>query len=102
DANVTGGDAGQHSAGQTAFAQHVFAGGGDRKAARRRNAKRVHRFADEVFAQHRRECGATIAAARKRRGAGAFELDVETFAARRDLFADEDGAAVTERGEVSV
>ena len=62
----------------------------------------MHRLADDVFPQHRPERGAPVAAPRERRLAGAFQLDVEAFAGRRDLFAEQDRAAVAEGREVPV
>ena len=102
DADVAGGDAGEDGPGEGLLAEDGFAGGGDGEAAGGGDAEGLHGFADEVFAQHRAEGGAAIAAARVGRGAGAFELDVEPRAGRCEVFAEQDGAAVAEPGEVAV
>src|SRR5205085_970855 len=82
-------------AGQRHLAKDGFAGGGHGQTARGGNAQGVHGFADDVFAEHRPEGGATITATRVRRRSWAFELDVEAFATRRDLFAEQNGAAIS-------
>src|SRR6185436_7471374 len=66
-----------------------------------RNAERVHRLADDVFAQHRPDRGAPVAAGGERRPARSLQLDVDAVAGRGDLLAEEDRAAVAERGEVA-
>src|SRR6266404_2828677 len=96
DANVAGGDAGEDSARQRRFAQNALAGHDRGERARGRNAKPLHRLADDVFAQDRTERRAAVAAAGKRRGAGPLELDVATDAIRVDHLAEQDGAAVAE------
>ncbi len=61
-ADVAGGDAGEHGAGQGAgLAPHLLAGGDDGEAAGGGDAEGVHGFAHEVFAQHGPERGATVA-----------------------------------------
>ena len=45
------GDPGQHRARQTRVALHPFARGCGRKCARRGNAHRMHRLADQIFPQ---------------------------------------------------
>ena len=96
DADMAGGDAGKHGAGQQGLAHHVLAcdHGGERS--RGRDTERRHRLADDVFAQHRTERGAAVATARKRRRARPLELDVAAHAVGVDDFAEQDGAAVTE------
>ena len=101
DADVAGGDAREHRALEHRLAIHRLAGRHDRQAARGRNAERVHRLADDVFAQHRPERGAAVAAARESRLPRPFQLDVQAIAGRRDLLAEQDGAAVAEGGEVA-
>ena len=96
DADVAGGDAGQHGAGQRHLAHHMLARDHGGERARGGNAERGHRLADDVFAQHRAERGAAVAAARKRRRAGALELDVAADAVGVDDFTEQDGAAVPE------
>ncbi len=61
----------------------------------------MHGFGDQVFAKHRGETGATVSAATVGSLTGAFELDVEAFAGRCQVFAEEDGATVAEGCEVS-
>ena len=77
DADVAGGDAGQHRPGQDFLAHDLLARRGDRKAAGGRDAERVHRLADDILPQHRPESGPAIPAARIRRAARAFQLDIE-------------------------
>ena len=64
DADVAGGDAGQHRAGQRGLAEDRLAGGDGGERARGRDAERGHRLADDVFAQHR----ARARRGRRRRG----------------------------------
>ena len=96
DADVAGGDAGEHGAGQRRLAHHALAGHDGGERSRGRNAQRRHRLADDVFAQHRTKRGAAIAAARKRRRARSLELDVAADAVGVDHLAEQDGAAVAE------
>ena len=55
DAEVAGGDAGQHGAGERGFAPHRLAGRHRGQRPGGRHAERRHRLADQVFAQHRAE-----------------------------------------------
>ena len=96
DANVAGGDPGQHRARQRHLAHHVLARDDGGERSRGGNAERSHRLADDVFAQHRPERGAAIAAPRKRRRAGPLELNVAAHAFGVDHLAEQDGAAVPE------
>ena len=96
DADVAGGDAGEHGPGQRRLAHHALAGHDGGERSRGRNAQCRHRLADDVFAQHRTERGAAVAPARKRRRAGALELDVAADAVGVDHLAEQDGAAVAE------
>ena len=100
-ADVAGGDAGEHGARQRALAVHRFAGGHDCQTARCGNAERVHRFTDDVLSEHGAEGGAAISATRIRRPSRAFELHVESAAIWRDLLAEQDGASVAQRREVT-
>lgn len=64
NADVAGGNAGQHGAGQGSLAaDDVFAGGGNGEAACGGDAEGVHGFADEVFAKHGAEGGAAVTTA---------------------------------------
>ncbi|MHC2692970.1 hypothetical protein ACVME9_005461 [Bradyrhizobium liaoningense] len=98
DADMAGGDAGQHRAGQRGLANDVLAGDDGGERARGRDAQRVHRFADDVLAQDRTQRGAAVATAGERGGARALELDVAADAALVDDLAEQDGAAVAELG----
>ena len=95
DANVARGDAGEHRAVAHRLAIDRFACHRHREAARRGDAKRVHRLADDVFPQHRAERRTAVAAAREPRLARSLQLDVDAFAGGRDLFAKQNRAAVT-------
>ena len=83
------------------LAIHRLPGRHHRQAAGGRDAERVHRLADDVFPQHRPERGAAVAAARETRLARALSAGCHAFAGRRDLFAEQDRAAVAERREVA-
>ncbi|MNJ49603.1 hypothetical protein D3C77_448430 [compost metagenome] len=72
-----------------------------RKAACRRNAKRVHRFADNILAQHWPKHRAAIAATRIRRSARAFKLDIDPFALRCYLFSKQYGPSIAQHGEMA-
>ena len=98
---MTGCHAREHGARQRPLAEHRFAGCRHRQAARRGDAERVHRLADDVLAQHRPERGPSVAATRVRGWAGALQLNVEAIAGGGDLFAEQDRPPVSERGEVS-
>ncbi len=98
DANMAGGYAGQHRAGQRHLAHHMLARDDSGERPRGGNAQGKHRLADDVFAQHRAQRGAAIAAARERRRAGPLELDVAADAVGVDDFTEQDGAAVPELG----
>jgi hypothetical protein len=101
DADVARRDAREHRAVEHRLAIHGLARHHHRQAARRRNAECVQGLADDVFAQHRTQRRAAVAAARERRLPRAFQLDVHACAGGRDLFAEQDGAAVAEAGEVA-
>ena len=101
DANVARGDAGEHGAFAHRFPKDRFACHRHREAARRWDAKRVHRLADDVFPQHRAERRTAVAAAREPRLARSLQLDVDVFACGRDLFSKQNRAAVTKGGEVA-
>ena len=101
DANVARGDAGEHGAFAHRLAIDRLACRHHRQAARGRDAERVHRLADDVFPQHRTERGTAVAAAREPRLSRAFQLDVDALAGGRDLFTEQNGAAVAEGGEVA-
>jgi len=96
DADMAGGDAGQHGAGLGAVAAHHVAGRHDGQRTRRRNAQGVHRLADQVLAQGRTECAFAVAIARKRRAAGTFERDVAALAVAVDHLAEQQGPPVAE------
>ncbi|GCC47720.1 hypothetical protein chiPu_0031879, partial [Chiloscyllium punctatum] len=98
DADVAGGDPGQHRTRQRGLAHHRLAGDDGSERAGGRDAQGEHRLADDVFAQDRTERGAAIAAARERCWATSLELDVAAEAALVDDFAEQDGAAVAELG----
>jgi hypothetical protein len=68
----------------------------DRERARRRDAERVHRLADQHLAQHRPDRRLAVAAARERRSPRALEGDVAALAGAVDHLAEQDGAAVAE------
>ena len=102
DADVAGGDAGQHRARQHAVASHFLAGRDCGKRARRGHAERMHRLAHDIFAQHGAERGATVAAPGEGRWTGAFEVHVPPDARAVDKFAQQQGAAVAKlRHEVA-
>ena len=94
DADVAGGDARQHGAGQRRLADDLFAGRHRGQRAGRRDAERGHGLAHDVLAQHRSERGAAVAAARKGRRPGALELDVAAYAVAIHHLAEQNGAAV--------
>ena len=96
DADVARGDAGEYGARQNRLAHHVLAGHDGGERARRGDAEREHRLADDVFPQHGAECGAAVAPAGERRPAGPLELDIAADAVRVDDFAEQDGAAIAE------
>ncbi len=98
---MAGGDARQHRAVEHIVAIDRLAGLRHRQAARRRNAERVHRLADDVFPQHRPERGAPVAPAGKSRSPGAFQLYVQAIAGWRDLLPQQDRPAIAERREVA-
>ena len=76
DSQVTAGDADEYGAGQHRFPLDRTSGAHHRERARRRNAQRVHRLADDVFAQHRSHRGQAVATACERRAARPLEMDV--------------------------
>ena len=82
--------------GSDRLAQHRLAGRDDRQRARRRDAERVHRLADQYLAQHRPDRGLAVAAARERRAPRALERDVAPLAVAVDHLAEQQGAAVAE------
>ena len=66
DANVAGGNAGEHRAGERPFLAHdSFAGRHSGERACRGNPERGHGFADDVFTDHRAERRLAVAATRK-------------------------------------
>lgn len=93
--------AGQDSARESGFPGHRLARGDHRQAARRGDAQAVHSLADDVFPEHGPQCGAPVTAAGERSPARTLELDVEAFALRRDVFAQQNRPAVPEHGEVA-
>ena len=101
DPQVAGGDAGEHRARQRLLAIHGLAGGDHRQAARRGDAERVHRLADDQFPKHRTQGRASVAAAGVRRRPGALQLHVHAAAIGRDLLAQQDRPPVAEAGEVA-
>ena len=76
NADMAGGDTGQHRARFKPVAHNLFARSHSGKGARRRDAKRMHRFAHQIFAQHRAKYSLAIAATRKGCAARAFKLDI--------------------------
>ncbi len=90
DANMARRDAHEDGARQCGFADDLVTRRHGREPARRRDAERIHGFADQIFAQDRAERGAAVAAAREGRRAGAFELDVAAQAALVHDFAEQD------------
>ena len=101
-ADVARRHASEHRTGTRVRPPHRLARGGYREAASGRYSQRRHRLADDVLAQHRPEGRASVTPLRKRRRPRALELDVEARARRRDLFAQQDGASIAQRGEVAV
>ena len=99
DADMAGGDAGQHPARQGCFAEHMLAGRDRRQRPCGRDAEGVHRLRDDVFAQHRPERGAPIPTAREGGGPRALELDVPPRPVPPDHLAQQDGAAIAELGD---
>src|SRR5678816_2712868 len=97
---MAGRDSREDSAGQRGLAKHRFTGGGDSEAARRGNAQRVYRLADDEFAEHRAERSATVTAPRIRRPPRSFDLNIEALAPWRQLLAKQNGPAVPEHDEV--
>src|SRR5213076_154276 len=79
------------------LAEHRFACRDGRQRARRRDAERVHRLADDRFAQHRPDGGLAVAAARKRRPPGALERDVAPLTLAVDELAEQQRTAIAER-----
>ena len=82
--------------GRRPVASHRLAGGRRGERARRRDAERRHRLADEVLAQDGPERGATVAASRERGAARALELDVPSLAVLADDLAEQDRASVAQ------
>src|SRR5262249_59465163 len=87
--DVAGSNAGQNRARQRALAKDGLACKYRCKRSRRRNAKRVHRFADQVFAQHRPKRRPAVAGTRKGSGTRAFELNVTTPSVAVDHLTEE-------------
>jgi len=98
DADVAGGDARQHRAGQDLVAHHRRPGQHEGERPRRRDAERRHRLADDVFAHHRPDGGAPVPAARIARAAGALELNVAAPSGAIDHLPEQDRPSVAELG----
>src|SRR5690606_9285670 len=73
----------------------------DGKAPGRWNPQTVHRLADDELSQHRTERRPPVAAPRVGRRTGALQLNVEPIAAGRQLFTEQNRAAVPEGREMS-
>ncbi len=101
DADVARGHAREHRALEHALAIHGLPRRHHGQAPGGRDAERVHRLADDVFPQHGPERGAPIAAAGEPRLPCPFQLNVDAIAARRDLLAEQDRAAIPESGEIA-
>ncbi len=76
DAQVAGGDPGQHGAGLRDLALDGATGGDDGQRAGRRDAEGVHGLAHDVLAQHRADRRQPVAPARERRAPRALEVQV--------------------------
>ena len=98
DADVARRHARQHRARQHVFAIHGLPGRNDGQGARRGNAERVHRLADQHFAQHRTDGRLAVAAAGKRRAARSLERDVAAVSLPVDHLAEKERATVAELG----
>src|SRR4029078_5988626 len=81
---------------QEILADDLLAGHDHRERARGWNAKRMHRFADEVFAQHGSQRSPSVAIARERRPSRALELDVTPYPVTSHPLSEQDGATITE------
>jgi len=98
---MAGRDAGQNRTRQDSLPVDRFPGRDHRQAAAGRDAEGEHRLTDDVLPQHRSERGTAVTGAGKRCLPGPFQLDVVTFSARGELFAQQDRATVAEHGEVA-
>ena len=96
--DVAGSNARQNRARQRSLAKDGLACEDRRKRPRRRDTKRVHRFADQIFTQHRPECRPAVAGARKGSGTRAFELNVATTSVAVDHLAEEQRPPVAKLG----
>src|SRR5438128_9228867 len=97
-ADVSSSNARQNRARQRSLAKDGLACEDRRKRPRRRDTKRVHRFANQIFTQHGSECRPAVAGARKRSGTRAFELNVATTSVAVDHLAEEQGPGVAKLG----
>src|SRR5262245_37293091 len=88
----------QNRARQRGLAKDELAREDRGKCTGRRNAKCVHRFADQVFTQHRSKCRQAVAGARKGSASRAFELNVTTKAVAVDYLAQKQRPPVAELG----
>src|ERR1700752_72282 len=98
DADVARGDARQYRSAQSSLAVDRLSRNHRGERARRRNAERVHRFANQVFPQHRPERSAAVARTRKRRWPRALELNVATPSVAIDHLTQKQRAPVAKLG----
>ena len=96
DADVAGGHAGQHGAGQPGLAQDFLTGRHGGKRPRRGHPQGRHGLAHEIFAQHGTQRSPAVATAGKGRAPGSLELDVATEPVPADNLAQQDGAPVAQ------
>ena len=80
DAQVAGGDPGEHRAGQHGVAHDLLAGRHHSQRPRRGDAECMHRLADHVLAQHRADGCLPITTSRERRATRALQVHVATAA----------------------
>ena len=101
DAQVAGGDTGEHSARQHAFAHDALAGGHNSKRTCGGDAQCVHRLADDVLAQHRSDGGLAVATSCERRAARPLQVQVSSPAVRVDDLADQQRPSIAESRRVT-
>ena len=101
DAQVAGGDAGEHGAGQHArVASDALTRGDHGERAGGGDAERVHGLADDVLAQHRSHGRLAVAAAGETGASGALQVQVVARALRVEDLPEQQRPTVAQSGRV--
>ncbi len=100
-AQVGGGNPGEDGTVQGSLPVYRFAAGDHGQAAGGGDAQRMHGFADQVLPEHGAHGGTAVTAPGKGGASGALELDIHPGAIGQDLFAEQDGAAIAQHGQIA-